>query len=98
MATNIQKQNAIASKNSKYKVRNSYLNSAKHINDLYINLGYDYRGKILKKMTSPELWANPIQPPMFMQLEAILTFLIEQVKSIKKTFSISHSKDSLNLN
>ena len=49
-------------------------------------------------MTSPELWANPMQAPHFGQLEAMINFLIEQVKYIKKTFSIAHDKNSLNIN
>lgn len=97
MATPIQKLSALSSNDAKYKVRESYMNSAKHINDNFINLGYDYRGKILKKMTSPELWANPMQAPHFGQLEAMVNFLIEQVKYIKKTFSIAHDKNSLNI-
>jgi hypothetical protein len=98
MATTVQKQNAITSEQFRYKVRESYLNSAKHINDNFINLGYDYRGKILRKMTSPELWANPLQTPLLSQVEGIMNFLIEQVKFIKKTFSIAHDKNSLNIN
>ncbi|HPI81664.1 MAG TPA: hypothetical protein PK122_00325 [Candidatus Paceibacterota bacterium] len=98
MATNIQKKNAIKRQNFFYKVRPGYYNQAKHLSDEYKNLGYDYRGKILKKMTSPELWSNPIQYPFFSRIEAMINFLIEQVKYIKKTFSIAHSKDSINLN
>jgi hypothetical protein len=80
-----------------YKVRPGYLDQAKHLNDSYSNLGYDYRGNILRKMTSPELWANPLQISFYEQLEAIIIFLIEQVKYIKKTFSIAHHKESINV-
>ena len=98
MATATQKQNAVSSKSQKPKVRTSYLASAKHLSDNYTNLGYDYRGKILSKTTSSELWANPIQKPLFAQIEAMLTFILEQVKYIKKTFSIAHDKESTNIN
>jgi hypothetical protein len=98
MATLTQKENAISSKSQRSKVRTSYYASAKHLSDNYLNLGYDYRGKILQKVTSPELWANPIQKPLFAQLEGMLTFILEQVKYIKKTFSIAHDKESINLN
>jgi hypothetical protein len=53
--------------------------------------------KILQKMTSPELWANPRQKPIFAQLEGMLEFILEQVKYIKKTFSIAHDKNSINI-
>lgn len=81
-----------------YTVRSSYLSQAKHSNDYFTNLGYDYRGNILKNTTSPELWANPIQVPLYGRLEAMLTFVLEQVKIIKKHFSIAHDKNDLNIN
>jgi hypothetical protein len=98
MATLTQKQNAISSKSQRSKVRTSYYASAKHLSDNYLNLGYDYRGKIMQKMTSPELWANPIQKPLFAQIEAMITFILEQVKYIKKHMSIAIDKNSINVN
>lgn len=98
MATDIQKESSISSRRFYYKVRLSYLDQAKHMSDQYKNLGYDYRGKIYQKMTSPELWANSMQRPFYAQLEAMINFLIEQVKYIKKTFSIAHDKNSININ
>ena len=98
MATEIQKQSAENRFRNFSKVRVSYYNQMLHINDAYKNLGFDYRGKILKKMTSPELWANPLQWGFYDRLEAFIVFLIEQVKYIKKSFSIAHDKDSININ
>jgi hypothetical protein len=98
MATNIQKKSALKRERFYYKVRPDYYNQAKHLSDEYKNLGYDYRGKILSKMTSPELWSNPLQYSFFSKIEALINFIIEQVKYIKKSFSIAHSKDSININ
>lgn len=81
-----------------FKVRLPYLYQAKHNNDEYKNLGYDYRGKILRKVTSAELWGNPLQTSMMGQIESLMTYILEQVKMIKKWFSIAHDKDSLNVN
>lgn len=97
MATNIQKKSAIPDKGFLYKVRPGYFDQAKHINDQYKNLGYDYRGKIMKAMTSPEMWANSVQIPFYAKMEGIVNFLIDQVKMIKKTFSIAHNKNSTNI-
>ncbi len=85
-------------KSYKYKVRSSYLAGCKHLNDGFKNLGYDYYGKILKKNLSPEMYANPSQQNLYGAVEGLITFLFEQVKSIKKTFSIAHDKDSVNIN
>ncbi len=81
-----------------YKVRLPYLYQAKHNNDEFKNLGYDYRGKILRSSTSSELWGNPLQSPMIGQIESMMTYILEQVKMIKKWFSIAHDKDSLSIN
>ena len=98
MATPVQKRSAISSKDFYYKVRPGYYNQAKHLEDQYKNLGYDYTGKILSSMTSPELWANPMQKPFYQKMEGMINFIIEQVKYVKKSFSIAHDKDSININ
>ena len=82
----------------KYVARASYLYQAKHFNDVILNMGFNYRGQLLKKGTSPELWANPLQGPMYGTLEALLNQLIEETKVIKKWISIAHSKDNMNIN
>ena len=81
-----------------WKIRPSYMNQAKHINDYFINMGYDYRGNILKNGTSPELWANPQQIGMYGKLEAMLTYVLESAKMIKKWFSIAHDKNTTRIN
>jgi len=90
--------NANTDRKKLYTIRSSYLSQAKHSNDYFLNLGYDYRGNLLKNTTSPELWANPIQISLFGRLEGMLTYVLEQVKIIKKHMSIAHSKDDLNIN
>jgi len=81
-----------------YKIRSSYLNQAKHLNDEFKNLGYDYRGNMLKKGTSPELWANPQQIMLYGKLEGMMNFLLDYSKIIKKWFSIAHSNDTTQIN
>ena len=98
MATNIQKERAITRKRLLYKVRPGYYDQAKHLSDQYKNLGYNYKGNIIKKMTSPELWANAIQNPFYAKIEGMIDFLVEQAKYIKKTFSIAHSPNDINVN
>jgi len=80
-----------------YTVRPSYTYQAKHFNDVILNTGFNYKGKILKKGTSPELWANPLQVSMYNTLEGMLNFLIEHTKIIKKWFSIAHDKNTMNI-
>lgn len=87
-----------SSRRKLYTIRASYLYQSKHFNDAFLNLGYDYSGNILRKSLSPELFANPMQHSMISLLEGMLNFLIQNVKFIKKTFSIAHDKNTLNIN
>jgi hypothetical protein len=81
-----------------HKIRPSYLTQAKHLNDNFINLGYNYTGNILKNGTSPELWANPQQITLYARLEGLITYVLESSKSIKKWFSIAHDKNTTMIN
>ena len=87
----------MAESKKQYTVRTSYLYQAKHLNDSYLNLGYKYKGKILRNGTSPELWANPLQVPMLNTIEGMLNFLLENAKTVKKWVSIAHDKNSTNI-
>jgi hypothetical protein len=81
-------------KSRQYKIRQSYRYVPNHINDSFFNLGYNYRGQILKNTTSSELWSNPQQNVIIRRLEGIIIFLIESAKNIKKQLSIAHSEDT----
>lgn len=85
-------------KSRQYKIRQSYAYQAKHVNDVYLNMGYDYKGNILKNGTSSELWANPQQTSLIKRIEGMIVFLIEQAKNIKKHFSIAHDADTTLIN
>jgi hypothetical protein len=84
------------SRNS-YAIRVPYLYQAKHFNDQFLHLGYDYHSKILKKMTSSEIWGNPMQISLIGQIEMLITYILEETKMIKKWMSIAHDKNTLNI-
>lgn len=88
----------MAERRKLYTIRTSYLYQAKHNNDVYLNLGYKYTGNILKKGTSPEIWANPLQSGMYGVLEGLLTYILESAKYVKKWMSIAIDKNSTLLN
>ena len=81
-----------------WTVRSSYLTQAKHQNDLFLNLGYNYHGKMLKNGTSDELWANPLQVGMYAKIEGMITYILETAKNIKKSMSFAHDWNTLNIN
>ena len=86
-----------STRRKRYVIRPSYLYGAKHFNDVYLNLGFQYKGQLLKKGTSPELWANPLNTSIINTLDSMLYFLIEHAKHVKKWFSIAHDKNDINL-
>lgn len=80
-----------------YKNRKSIYHDVNHIHDNYKNMGFDYKGKIYEKTTSPEIRSNPFQRLMLSKIENILYYLINEVKSIKKHVSIAHDKNATNI-
>ena len=71
--------------NSKqYMLRTSYYFQGRHLQDNIKNLGADYRGKVFKKITSPELWSNPMQWSMIQNLETLMLYVFDYAKLIKK--------------
>lgn len=85
------------SRRNLYTSRSSYYYQAKHFNDVFINLGFNYRGKLLSKGTSPELWANSEQIGLINTLESMLNSILEHAKYVKKWFSIAHDKNTTNI-
>lgn len=75
----------------------SFRYDAKHWNDNYTGLGYEYHGNILKNVLSHEMFANPVQDTNYRQIERIVEFLIDQVKRIKLQFCITVDKNDFNL-
>ena len=60
-------------------------------------MGDNDKGKLYKKTTTAELWANPKQTMMIQKIENLILCLIEYTKSIKKHFSIAHDKNTSNI-
>ncbi|MGL5691967.1 MAG: hypothetical protein ACRDD8_14255 [Bacteroidales bacterium] len=83
---------------NKYKYRDSYNYNKHHVHDKFLNLGYKYKGNLYKNTVSPEMWGNEKTSAMIHSLENLILFLIEQVKSIKKNFSVAHDKNTSNIN
>lgn len=81
-----------------FRNKQSYYYNLKHNQDNYKNLGYNYAGNIFKKTLSPEVFSNPLQQSNYNQLEKLILNLINEVKQIRKQFSIAHDKNSLNIN
>ena len=65
----------------------SYLEHIKHQNDNILNVGFDFREQILMRILSLVLFFNSKNASILIKIDSILSFLVDHVKSIKKTFN-----------
>lgn len=76
----------------------SYLEHLKHQNDNILNVGFDFREQILMRILSPVLFFNTKNAGILLKIDSILSFLVDNVKSIKKTFNYHLPKNYRNFN
>lgn len=76
---------------SLYKKTHSRLDNIK-------NTGYDYEGKILRKSLSSYIYLDDKRGNILDEMEKILFFLIEKVKTIKTFYNYTVDKDYRKLN
>ena len=57
------------------------------------NLGYDYRGRILKNSLSSWVY-NSSAKEFILRLETILTMMVSSIKSIRKSINYMIDEDS----
>jgi len=66
--------------------------------DLYTDLGYDYRGHIFEKTVSPVIFGNKVNKAILSHIEPLILYLIETVKQVKTQFMFSLDKNDTRLN
>lgn len=72
--------------------------NAIHAQDNYTDLGFDYRGKILKKTISKTIFNNKNNKAILEKVDEMLVFLVDRVKQIKLHYMFSLDKNDRNLN
>lgn len=80
------------------KYIDSFTEMEDHLYDDYKNLGYNYKHHILKNVLSQELFGNPINDVLYRQIEKLIEYLIDSVKSIKVFYAYTYHKNAKNLN
>ena len=73
---------------------NSLREKADHVFDVYTSMGYQYEGQILKKVISPEMFANPIHDRSMFQIQRLVEYLINAAKKIKLHYALALPKNS----
>jgi hypothetical protein len=69
-----------------------------HSQDLYTDLGYDYRKNIFTKTISNIIENNDNNKHILDNIQTMIVFLIDAVKQIKLQYMISLDKNDRNLN
>lgn len=69
-----------------------------HSQDVYTNLGYDYRGHILEKSTSKQIRQNKAVAAMLAMIETLLDHLVDSVKQIGSFYMVSVDRKDRNIN
>lgn len=76
----------------------SYLEHIRHQNDNILNVGFDFREQILMRTLSPVLFFNLKNANILIKIDSILSFLVDHVKSIKKTYNYFLPRNYRNFN
>ena len=69
-----------------------------HRNDIILNLGYDYKGNILKNSLSNFMYLNPTNASILENIDPLIYDLVENVKRIKTSFVWAVDKSDRKLN
>lgn len=71
---------------------------ARHAQDKYENLGFDYHGRILEKSVSNVIFHNKKNKKLLKFADNMLDYLVDAVKQIRLQYMFSHNKNDINVN
>ena len=71
---------------------------ANHAQDVYTDLGFDYRGKLFSRTSSPIIFRNINNFYFIGQLDKMISLLVDMTKQIKLQYMISLHKNDRNVN
>lgn len=81
-----------------YRNKQSAKYVASHTQDVYTDLGFDYRGKIFSKTISNMILKNKRNKAILSEIEKMISFLVDTTKQIRLQFMISLKKNDRNIN
>ena len=78
------------------KINSRYI--AEHAQDVYTDLGFDYRGNIFKRTLSKMILNNENNSKILSEIEKMIAMLVDTTKQIKLQYMISLNKKDRNIN
>lgn len=79
-------------KNNKYSNRESYYDVAEHTQDNIRNYGFIYKGKLFHRSVSRIYFDDEKKANILAVFDGLLTYVIDQIKMIKKFRNYALSK------
>jgi hypothetical protein len=83
---------------SRHLTRESYFEIAENRVKEGQQLGFDYRGKLYEKSVSSLILADPKRKSIVQKMDDLVTYLVESVKNIKKTYNYAVGRKSRDIN
>ena len=90
---NLSGTSLVSNRNQKDYFYKSFKRWLEHRNDVISGTGYLYQDNILMRSVSPILYENPILSSFLFRLDSILTFCVDHVKTIKRSYMFTVPKD-----
>lgn len=84
--------------NDEYRYYLNFFDSVKHRKDNILHQGYVFRGNVLWKSLSNMFYKESKRRDILMAIEVCVTYLIDSVKIIKKTFNWALDKNYVYFN
>ena len=83
---------------NRHLTRESYFDKAENRVKEGQQLGFDYRGKLYEKSVSSLVMADPKRKSIIQKMDELVTYLVESVKNIKKTYNYAVGRKSRDIN
>lgn len=83
---------------SRHLTRESYYDIAENRGKEGQQLGFDYRGRLYEKSVSPLIMADTKRKSIVQKMDELVTYLVESVKNIKKTYNYAIGRKSRDIN
>jgi len=81
----------------KYVNRDSYFDVAEHIVDDVKNTGFDYHGQLFRKSVSSIYFNDNKKAAILTVFDGMMSYIIDQIKMIKKFRSYAIKKNNIKL-
>jgi hypothetical protein len=77
---------------------NDFWYMIRHRNDNQLNLGFEFREQIFMRTLSPILFYDTKRAKILQQIDKLFSWMVDHIKTIKKTYNFALDKNYRNFN